>query len=115
MTHERSDDADRLASRQRLVWTLWTIHATFGISVLAWPLFGLASVFAFDAPGSEENTTIWVFFWAIWTYPVSFLVGFITSWILYRTGASSTVTTLSACMPLLNIAIVVGSLIFGTW
>lgn len=37
--------------------------------------FAAMGVMMFDAPGSEQNSALWVAFWSAWAWPIALLIG----------------------------------------
>ncbi|MEM9195943.1 MAG: hypothetical protein AAGF12_42645 [Myxococcota bacterium] len=59
----------------RGIWTFAIVGAVvWGAVGIASALPALMSVMLFDAPGSEENTYLWIVFWSLWLFPVGVLV-----------------------------------------
>ena len=68
--------------------TLAVLNVLAGLSLLAWPVLKLMSVFLFDAPGSEENRVSWaIVYVTFYFYPAVPITGNILFWI-NRTKAS---------------------------
>ncbi len=54
------------------------------VSLIPWAFAAFMSLFAFDAPGSEKDPSIWMMVAPIWAYPVIAAGCIIASAILYR-------------------------------
>jgi len=54
----------------KLNTTLVVMLVIVGISLIPWALAAFTSLFAFDAPGSEKELSIWLMVVPIWIYPV---------------------------------------------
>ncbi len=62
------------------------VYILAGATILLWPLVGFMSAFAFDAPGSTQNPSIYRTVAAILAYPLLPLVGVPGSFLAYRKG-----------------------------
>ena len=60
--------------------SLAVLNALAGATLLAWPLLFYASIFLFDAPGSEENPVLVATGYAVWYYPAGPVLGNLLFW-----------------------------------
>lgn len=67
------------------VWLI-VVYVLALLTVLAWPFVAFMSVFAFDAPGSAQNPSIWATVIAVLSYPLLPLVGIPGSFFAFRRG-----------------------------
>ena len=58
----------------------------FSLAFLPAVAFALFSPMVFDAPGSNQNLGIVIYFWSILTFPVVVLVSLGSAWWLHRQG-----------------------------
>lgn len=57
------------------------------LSLPVWYFVSMFSVMLFDAPGSETNWVILLFYYAIKSYPFIVLGAVISTWIIYKKGS----------------------------
>ncbi len=58
----------------------------FSLAFLPATALAFFSPMVFDAPGSDKDTGIILYFWSILTFPIIVLIALSLSWILYRQG-----------------------------
>ncbi len=66
------------------------INSILAISLLAWPIGLLGSLFMFDAPGSDTNPITLALALSIFIYPVPVLTGILGYWKNRKEGAIHT-------------------------
>jgi hypothetical protein len=81
----------KVSSTGRLIVTVLGL-----VSLAPWLLAVYVSFFAFDAPGSEDNSKIWAVVIAIWTYPIQLFLFMFIAHFLYRAGKRGTATLVQA-------------------
>lgn len=69
------------------------------LTLIAWMFVAFISMFAFDAPGSESDPSLWALIVPVWIYPVILLGTAIGSWLFYKRGKLSWAIVL-ICIPL---------------
>jgi hypothetical protein len=60
------------------------IYVLSALTIAGWPFAAFMSVFAFDAPGSAQDPTVWNTVGLVLAYPLLPLVGVPASFFLYR-------------------------------
>jgi len=69
------------------VWLI-VVYGMALATILLWPLVAFGSIFAFDAPGSANDPTVWTAVIAVLSYPLLPLIGVTGSFFAYRKGLS---------------------------
>ncbi|TXK76411.1 hypothetical protein [Paenibacillus sp. N3.4] len=62
------------------------IHILYILLLPAWYFLSMFSVMLFDAPGSEQQWPILVFYYALNSYPYTVLGAIALAWMIYRKG-----------------------------
>jgi cytochrome bd-type quinol oxidase subunit 2 len=82
-------------------------------AILAWPFVAFTSIFAFDAPGSSEQTSTWVIVAIMWLYPVLPLAGVLSSFLALKGGRKPLAYALAG-LAALPFAVIAGALLAST-
>jgi hypothetical protein len=82
-------------------------------AILAWPFVAFTSVFAFDAPGSSEQTRTWVIVGIMWLYPILPLAGVLSSFLALKRGRKPLAYILAG-LAALPFAVMAGALLAST-
>lgn len=93
---------------KRLVIASNIIFTLIGIASI---LLALTSVMLFDAPGSENNTYLWITFWSAVALPFTCFGSVIASWYIFFKSANYKKAFLVSLLPCLVIAVLCGSLV----
>jgi hypothetical protein len=83
-----------------------------GCSLVPWPFLAYLALFAFDAPGSGNQATIWLLAGPVWAYPLVAVGGLICAIILRRRNRLRAALT-AAIIPLA--AIILWAIIMGLY
>ncbi|MGG1637960.1 hypothetical protein MHH56_05040 [Paenibacillus sp. FSL K6-3182] len=62
------------------------IHILYILLLPVWYFLSMFSVMLFDAPGSEQQWFVLVFYYALNSYPYTVLGAIVLSWIIYKKG-----------------------------
>ncbi len=85
----------------------------FSLAFLPATALAFFSPMVFDAPGSDQDPGIVLYFWSILTFPVVVLITLSSSWLLYRQGYYWWAASISF-LPWINTALlVVAFKVFG--
>lgn len=89
---------------KNLIHILNIIISLLGIFGL---LVAMTAPMLFDAPGSENNTYLWVAFWASLALPFTCFGSALTSWYILYKSENYKKSLLVLALPCLNVAIIV--------
>ncbi|MNO19096.1 hypothetical protein D3C76_88220 [compost metagenome] len=72
---------------RKAAWvTTVVLQSLYLLSLPVWYFISMFSVMLFDAPGSENNWVILMFYYAIKSYPFIVLGAAILTWVIYKKG-----------------------------
>ena len=98
-------------SRRIPIWLI-LVYVFSLATLLAWPFVAFMSAFAFDAPGSANDPSVWTIVIVILLYPLLPIVGVVSSFFTYRKGRKVVAYILAAvgAIPLLIIVLALASI-----
>ncbi|MEW9702722.1 hypothetical protein [Paenibacillus sp. SI8] len=60
------------------------IHSLYILTLPVWYFISMFSAMLFDAPGSELHLPIWIFYYALQSYPYIVIGAIAAAWIMYK-------------------------------
>src|SRR5512139_3615600 len=102
-------------TRPRLPIWLVILYILALATILAWPFIAFMSAFAFDAPGSSQDSAVWTGVITVLAYPLLPLIGVLGSFLAYRSGRKTLSYILAAvgALPLVALILILIAIIVG--
>jgi pheromone shutdown protein TraB len=110
---KKSDDSLKELEKDKNKNKITNINAIFGL-LFPFSLMGaIVSPMMFDAPGSNESFSTWVFFLSIFSFPIVILIAIITSLIFLFILKSYKKSLMFSLLPMVNIITIIFTILVG--